>query len=171
MSLSVQGMKDFIYPPLKDLHDASQASKMFCEKICEYINKNAVITYSWLGVSGDSTDPITIFTTTSTGKGFVKLSNINSVGAGVDYWCLEMSKVIQTDMSMNIPKTWTLSPLLFNPYGKLKIIMSGETDFNSASTNFCTQFLTSFKSSFLNTTPVSGTHGKYTGTATMTSIA
>lgn len=171
MALSVQGMKDFIYPSLKDVTDASQAAKIFCENICEYINKNAVITYSWTASnpSGDP-DPITVFTTKSTGKGSVELSNITSVGAGINYWCNQMAIVLQTKMQMEVPATWTMSPMLFNPSGKITIVMSGETDFETASTNFCTQFLTSFKTSFLNLTPVSGKHLTYTGTATMTSI-
>lgn len=171
MALSVQGMKDFIYPPMKNLYDASQATKTFCENICEYINKNAVITYSWTASnpSGDP-DPITVFKTNSTGKGYVELSNITTIGAGVDYWCTQMSLVIKTKMQIEVPDTWILSPMLFSQSGKINIVMSGETDFESASTNFCNQFLTSFKSSFINTIPVSGKHLSYTGSATMVSI-
>lgn len=171
MALSVEGMKNYIYPPLKDLHDASQASKVFCEKICEYINKNAVITYAWSGTNGSSVDPITSFTTSSSGTGFVKLSNISSAGAGVDYWCTQMSIVIKTKMYLNQPNGWILSPLLFNQAGQLIIKMSGETNFNSASTNFCERFLQSFKSTFVNPIPVAGTHSSYVGSATMISIS
>lgn len=171
MSLSVQGMKDFIYPPMKNLYDASQATKIFCENICEYINKNAVITYSWSAInSSGNPDPITIFKTNSTGKGYIELSNITTIGAGINYWCTQMSFIIKTKMRMETPDTWVLAPMLFNQSGQLSIVMGGETNFEIASTNFCNQFLTSFKSSFLNPIPVSGIRLNYSGTATMISI-
>lgn len=177
MPLTVQGMKDFIYPPLKNVTDASQAFKLFCENICEYINKNATITYSWSATnpSGDP-DPITMFTTHSAGKGSFNLSNFTTVGPGVNYWCTQMSKVISTQMSILTPdynddvKTWVLAPMLFSQTAQFNIRMNGEADFETASTNFCTQFLTQFKTSFINSVSVSGTHLTYTGVATMISV-
>lgn len=171
MSLDVEKMKNYIYPPMKNIYDASQATKIFCENICEYINKNAVITYTWSATNpAGNPDPITLFTTNSTGKGYIELSKITSASLGVDYWCTQMALIIKTKMAINAPDTWLLSPMVFNQSGIITIKMGGETDFNSASTSFCTQFLSSFKSSFINTIPVSGTHLSFTGTAVMTKI-
>ena len=99
MALSVESMKSYIYPPMQKINDATQAFKRFSELICEYINNNAEITYSWQGYATIGTvvtqDPITIFKTNSSKVGSFELSFFTQRQPAMNYWNIQMANVIK----------------------------------------------------------------------------
>lgn len=175
MALAVSSMIDYVFPPLREINEPTNIHKKFCELICEYINKNVEITYKWTATNSEGRiDPITFFKTQSKEKGYFELSGLNNANLAMKYWCLRMSNVIKTDMEIIVPDTWVIPKLTYGLQGLLNITMNGEPTFQMANVSFCSQFIQSFKTSFINSIAIPGIHildSIYTGTAVMTSIS
>ena len=165
MALNSSALSSQLQSAMYGIDDATSAITTFGNTIASYITANALITYSWVGTnpSTGATDPTVTFTASLTGSlSLTSPSDINDLArqltTGILSWTLTADDV-----------TFALA-LALNPSGAITIVMNNEDSFASAMDSISSQIVSTFQT-FLNTTPVTGSHSAFTGTATMASIA
>lgn len=145
---------------------ALDAHTLFSEAIKEYLEENCVVTYSWSGVDGGgSPDPITSFIGYPTWSSLlipVPLSLID--------WAVKLTSAIYSAVIIPDDNTFTFSSNLIFGNVPIGLSFSGETDQSNAMLYTCNEIVEGIKD-MIAPGSFSGSHGSYTGTATMVSIS
>jgi len=153
-------MKSDILNALKSGADtAAAANKKLGDAVLKHICDNVQITYGWAGVlppPASTPDPVVLFSASVSGGGTLTPSG------SVPEMLLKLAALIK-GLAISPAAGFALTPLAFNPAGALAAAMAGETTQEAAIQHFCEQIIASFKLSFINPSPASGTHGTYTG--------
>jgi hypothetical protein len=166
MALSVESMKNDIINALKsDADTASKANKKFGDAVLKNICDNIQISYKWKAANPSGTaDPAVSFNATVSGVGMLTPSG------SFELMLVKLETLIK-GLTIKAETGFTVTPLAFNPGGKLTVVMKNENTQDLAMTNFCTQIIASIISSFPNPAPASGTHGAFTGATTGMAIS
>jgi hypothetical protein len=137
--------------------------------IGEYLASNTELSYSWIAQTTSSPptpDPIVSFNTSLSYNN----TNIELFSTKSQFYS-NLSLFIFSSLSIITPTGWLLD-LVFNPTGFINFDLTSDLDtFDKAMLAFCTNFISSFKSSYINPTPIIGNRtGTYFGQAVMLSI-
>jgi len=168
MSMSATDMKNTIITKMNcEASGANTANKKFGDAVLEYIVANMDITYGWSATdtSSGTPDPVTSFKASLSGSGTLTPS-----GTFADF-LLKLAALIKSSITISPPAGFSLNPLTYNPSGVLTITMNKQDTQDSAMLSFCTQLISSLKSSFPNPAAVSGSHASYSGATTGMAIA
>ena len=160
MALSATKMKEAIVDAMKEKKPdtAAAANKVFGDAILKNIVDTIDVTYAWAATNPASgvPDPIIVFTAKVSGNGTLTPS------MSFPEMLIKLSTLIK-GLTIAAATGFTVGPLTFNPAGVLVAAMAMENTHDLAMTNFCTQIVASLKLAFINPTPVSGSHGVFTG--------
>jgi hypothetical protein len=162
MALSVNSMKNDIINALKNGADtAANANKKFGDAILKNICDNISVTYGWSATnpSSGAADPVASFAATVSGGGTLTPSD------SFPLMLVKLATLIK-GLTIQAATGFTVAPLAFNPAGVLNVVMAKEEDQNTAMTNLCTQIIASIQTSFVNSSPASGSHAAFTGATT-----
>lgn len=165
MAMVAEDLRDSIKAKMLDVEPSTavEAQLAFGTALKEYLEENCEITYGWVATNPSGTpDPVLTFTTSPTWVTFnlVPSTDFSS-------WIIMLGTTIQTSI-FEIPSGFILTPLTFGIV-PIVAIPSGKDNFDEAMLDSCTKIINGVKL-MLNLIPSTGTHGVYTGSATMTSI-
>ena len=149
---------------MRGISEGTQAIQQLAKTIGNYITGNTQITYSWIGANPSGTpDPVVSFTASL--KGTVSLIT----PTGVPDLCMQLSIGIKA-LTVTPGDSTFVVPLVLNPGGTVSITLTPSEDtFEKAMNALAAQIVSSMQS-YLNPTPIPGSHGAFTGTAVMTAL-
>lgn len=140
------------------------------QAIAQYISDNAVVTFSWAGVSPSSTpDPTVVFYPSSI-KCQISLTPTGTTNPTLSM--LHLGTQIQTGISSAIilpAEGFVLPTINFLATSPCPFTPTGVADQEISFNLFAATIITWFKTC-INPAPFPGSHGVYTGTAHMVSI-
>jgi len=168
MSMNASDMKDTIISEInKEAGSAANANKKFGDAILKYIVDNMEITYGWSATnpSSGAPDPQVTFKASLSGSGTLPVS------ATFELFLVALATLIKTSITISPAAGFTLAPLTFNPLGVITATKNKLDTQDKAMEKFCSEIITSLKSSFPNPTPVSGSHAAFAGATTGMVIA
>ena len=165
MALSGSALASQLITAMRNIDNASTAITTFGNTVISYLTANMQISYAWVGTNPSTgvPDPTVVATALASGSGsFVTPTDLNNL-------CQQIATAIKGLTITITDPTFAVAPLAFNPGGTITVIMNKENTFEAAMQSMANQIVASIPS-FVSTTPASGTHAVFTGTATMTSI-
>jgi len=168
MSMNATDMKNAIISKMdKEAGSAANANKKYGDAILKYIADNMDITYGWSAVneSSGASDPATSFKASLSGTGTLTTS-----GTLADF-LVKLATLIKNSIVISPANGFSISNLKFNPAGVITASMNKENSQDAGMQNLCSQIIASLKTSFPNATPMSGSHGSFSGATTGMVIA
>lgn len=171
MSLSKIGLKDKIETELNNITDPTEANTKFGEAIADYIKDNAEITYTWAAIDGGGNpDPII----SCNGEIISLTITLSPTGATNATTAMsELSTTLTASLKLgthNVTDTgFTVTPGLMSDISNLNLTVSNKSNSAEAIEYFSNEIIT-WITSYVPGTPLNGSHGSYTGTATATKI-
>lgn len=158
MAMNSSGMANYIQNAINEISDPKSALDTFYNALCEYVENNAEVTYSWVGIQPGS-PPKTDTTTSINAKikttGSLSLSNASNPSEANS----KFSNALNTEASkwtIEFPDDFKLSPCLVIP--TINITPSGANNRNSAWLSVCSQIISGLKTA---TPTATGSHGSY----------
>ena len=161
-------MKDAIITEInKEAESAANANKKFGDAILKYIVDNMEITYGWsaTNLSSGASDPQVTFKASLSGSGILVVSS------SFEQFLVTLTAFIKSSIAISPATGFTLSPLSFSMTGVIIATKNGLDTQDTAMEKFCSDIITSLKTSFPNPTPASGSHAAFTGATTGMVIA
>lgn len=152
----------FSPPPIS----ASSAHVLFSEALEEYLESDCVVTYSWAAVDGiGNPDPTTSFTAKPTWVDFSV-----STPSDLEDWASKITAEVYTAVIEPDDTSFSFSPSLIFGNVLISLSFSNATTQSAAMLYICNEIVDGVKDMIAPGT-FAGTHGIYTGTATMVSIS
>lgn len=163
--MTPSGMADYIIQNVKGKTDAGSAINAFYRALCEYVEKNAEVTYSLVGVdSKGNPDSTTVIKTKLQTAGSLSPSGESDSSAALSRFSSDLNSQASL-WTVLWPAEFSLSPSYVLP--SISITASGATEMTGAWNFVCSQIIQGLKAA----TPVSsGTHISYTGAASFISL-
>jgi len=124
-----------------------------------YLINNLTIQYSWVAYTGGgSQDPVTSFTAV------ISIPSLSiSQKSSLSEWGVELKNKIQSNVIISAPAGFSTNTGVLTG-GTVSFSYSYATEYSSALLTFCNQLISMIYS--MSATPLSGTHGPYTGSTT-----
>lgn len=167
MAMTPSGMADYIQSHVRGATDAVTAINNFYRALCEYVEMNAIVTYSWAAVDPTNfnlPDPITVITCDIKTAGFLSPSGLSTPEAALSRFSADLNTQASL-WSVTWPPGFEISPAFVLP--TINLTLSYATEMGSAWLHLCTQIIAGLKAA----TPVgSGVHGKFIGSASFISL-
>ena len=137
--------------------------------IGEYLANNAELSYSWVAQSTSTPPVVDSIISFSTSLSYD--DSTISLPSSKSQFFSNVSSFLHSSLSINIPSGFSLS-LSFNPSGIISANLTSDlTSFDTAMLSFCTQLISTFKTNYLNPSPITGNRiGVYFGSAVMIAI-
>ena len=167
MAMTPNGMASAIISSVSGSTDAYDANNKFYKALCDYVEGNAQVFYSWtafLTSTPFSPDPQVIIE--------AKIKTTGSLSPNGATTCEAAMAQFSADLNRNAalwqiiwPTGFSLSPAFVIP--TINITPSRATEQQSAMLAVCTQIIAGLKAA---TPTAAGTHFSYTGTATFTQL-
>jgi len=165
MAMIAEDMADAIIEKVKNSTDADNSMNKFYEALCEYVEENAEVTYSWAGANPLGVpDPTTEINAKIKTTGSLKPSGASDCDSALK----QLSADLNTEAAqwkIEWPSDFTLGSAFVIP--SIEITASKKTEQKEAWVAVCEQIIEGIKEA---TPSVSGTHSSYTGTASFTKI-
>ena len=165
MAMTSKGMADYIIKKVRNIDTASSAINAFYSALCEYVEDNAEVLYSWAGFNSVGVpDPVVVI------KSKIKTTgSLSPSGESTPEGALaKFSSDLNSQASLWIvdwQEGFQLSPAFVIP--TILITPSMCDNMNDAWLSVCSQIIAGIKAA---TPSAFGSHSSYTGTATFTSI-
>ena len=165
MAMTPNGMASAIISSVSGSTDAYDANSKFYKALCDYVEGNAQVFYSWSAVNpSGSPDPQVIIE--------AKIKTTGSLSPNGATTCDTALAQFSADLNRNAsswqivwPAGFGLSPAFVIP--TINIIPSMATEQQSAMLSVCTQIIAGLKQA---TQTAAGAHAAYVGTATFTQL-
>ena len=163
--MTPNGMADAIISSVSQSTDAYDANNKFYKALCDYVEGNAQVFYSWAATNSTGTpDPQVIIE--------AKIKTTGSLSPNGATTCDAALALFSADLNRNAslwqivwPAGFSLSPAFVIP--TINITPSMATDQQSAMIAVCTQIIAGLKQA---TPTASGNHAAYVGTASFTQL-
>ena len=170
MSISAQAMSDYCMAKLieyaqgqyKNEMDNPKNTKVLALAMKEYLEENLEVTYSWAGSNSDSSDPTTSYV------GIVEFTNFDiDTPMSLEGMAQQIMDSVATGV-ISAPAGFSLSP---GDFTIKPLVLPTGTSYETAMmecvfTPVCAWIVTCKPGS-----PMSGTHGGFSGTGTMVNIS
>jgi hypothetical protein len=163
--LDASSMANTICLGIDKMTDPGQANNAFYTALCNYIDTNAIVGYSWVAVDTMGIpDPMTTITAKIKTSGTLSPSGATTCESALSAFSGSLNSNAST-WTIIWPPGFTLSPAFVIP--SITITPSNATERDPAILHVCQEIIGGLK---LATTSVPGKHGSYTGTATFIMI-
>ena len=167
MALIASSMANFIISNIYQVTDATEANSKFYKALCDYVEANAQVFYSWtaaLTSTPFTPDPMVIIQATIKTAGTLTPSGANEPGSALSIFSANLNANAATWM-ITWPPGFSLSPAFIIP--TINITPSMATEQQSAMIHVCQEIIDGIKKA----TPVaSGSHASFVGVASFTQI-
>ena len=167
MAMTPNGMASAIISSVSGSTDATDAINKFYRALCDYVEGNAQVFYSWtafLTSSPYSPDPQVVIE--------AKIKTTGSLSPNGATECETALSIFSADLNRNaalwqiiFPTGFTLTPAFVIP--TINITPSMATEQQSAMLSVCSQIIAGLK---LATPSAAGSHASFVGTATFTQL-
>lgn len=152
-------MANHIMSSLQGLTDAGQAMNAFYSALCQYVESNAEVLYSWSATTPPPTsapDPMVMLRCTIKTSGTLTPSGATDPGAAMSMFSAALNQNAAL-WTVVWPSGFVLTPAFIIP--SIVLTPSGATDMNSAWLSVAGQIIAGLKAA----TPTAvGTHGTFT---------
>ena len=165
MTMVPSALASKIMSDTSKITDPSTALNTLWSAICEYIQSNAVVTYSWAATDVKANpDPVVIWAGTLATGGQLSLSGLSVPSAAMSEMSSQMN--VQAATWRVVPASgFSLSPGLVIP--SIALSLSGVASREAAINHLASEIIDGIKAA---TPALTGTHGAFTGVATFVSI-
>jgi hypothetical protein len=165
MAMTPNGMANAIISSISQSDNASDANNKFYKALCDYVEGNAQVFYSWAAVNpSGSPDPQVIIEATIKTTGSLSPNGATTPAAALSLFSADLNRNAFL-WQIVWPTGFALSPAFVIP--TINITPSMATEQQSAMIAVCTQIIAEIKQA---TPTASGTHISYAGTASFTQI-
>jgi hypothetical protein len=165
MAMTPNGMANAIISSISQSDNASDANNKFYKALCDYVEGNAQVFYSWAAVNpSGSPDPQVIIEATIKTTGSLSPNGATTCDAALAQFSADLNRNASL-WQIVWPAGFGLSPAFVIP--TINITPSMATEQQSAMVAVCTQIIAGLK---LATPSAAGTHAAYAGTATFTQL-
>ena len=161
MAMTPDGMASAIISSVSGCTDAYDANNKFYKALCDYVEGNAQVFYSWSAVNpSGSPDPMVIIEATIKTTGSLSPSGATTCEAAMAQFSADLNRNSSL-WQIVWPAGFGLSPAFVIP--TINITPSMATEQQSAMLSVCTQIIAGLKQA---TQTAAGAHAAYVGTAT-----
>ena len=165
MAMTPNGMASAIISSVSGCTDAYDANNKFYKALCDYVEGNAQVFYSWSAVNpSGSPDPMVIIEATIKTTGSLSPSGATTCEAAMAQFSADLNRNSSL-WQIVWPAGFGLSPAFVIP--TINITPSMATEQQSAMLSVCTQIIAGLKQA---TQTAAGAHAAYVGTATFTQL-
>lgn len=167
MAMTPNGMASAIISSVSGCTDANDANFRFYRALCNYIEGNAQVYYSWtaaLPSPPNTPDPMTVIQATIKTSGSLSPSGATTCEAAMSRFSADLNRNAMT-WRIVWPAGFTLSPAFIIP--TINITPSMATEQQSAMLSVCSQIIAGLKQA---TPTASGNHAAFIGMASFTQI-
>ena len=167
MAMTPNGMASKIIESVYNCTDAYDANNRFYKALCEYVEENAQVTYSWIAFLTStpySPDPQTIIEAKIKTTGYLRPNGATTCETALAQFSADLNRNAAL-WQIIFPSGFSLTPALVIP--TINITPSMATEQRSAMISVCAQIIEGLK---LATQSASGIHGPYSGNATFTQL-
>jgi len=165
MAMTPNGMANAIISSISQSDNASDANNKFYKALCDYVEGNAQVFYSWAAVNpSGSPDPQVIIEATIKTTGSLSPNGATTPAAAMSLFSTDLNRNAAT-WQIVWPAGFSLSSAFVIP--TINITPSMATDQQSAMLAVCTQIIAGLKQA---TQTAAGAHAAYAGTATFTQL-
>ena len=167
MAMTATAMANSIKSSIYQVNDPSSAIALFYSALCDYVEANAEVFYSWVAAqpgTPPTPDPLTVIKAQILCNGNITLSGATDPSAA----CSAFSNLLNAAAAtwiIKFPTGFALSPCFVIP--TISISPSGATDMDTAWSIVCAQIIMGIKTA---TPAMTGSHGSFVGSGTFTSI-
>ena len=163
--MTPDGMASAIISSISGSTDAYDANNKFYKALCDYVEGNAQVFYSWTAVNpSGSPDPQVIIEATIKTTGSLSPNGATTCEAALAQFSADLNRNAAM-WSIVWPAGFTLGPAFVIP--TINITPSMATEQQSAMLAVCTQIIAGLKQA---TQTAAGAHAAYAGTATFTQL-
>lgn len=164
--LEASGMANQIIGEIDQCTDPVQANNGFYKGICDYVESNAQVFYSWVAAnpSSGSPDPIVVIEAKLKTTGSLSPSGATDTSSAL----AALSSVLNANAALwtvEWPSGFSLSPAFDIP--TINLTASGATDRQAALEHICQEIINGIKQA---TPSAVGSHSAFVGAATFTKI-
>ena len=160
MALDHIAMADEVIAAMRNGSSSQSILAIMGHTMAKYLRENTEVRFSWSGVSGNSTDPVTSYVTTDVkGDIFLVHPKRNNTDNAHSY----IAKQIQRDcgkFTVGPAPGWSVPRIALNNHSPPPL---GPTKSNNqviSMRKMCNWIITMYKK-YINTTPLMGAHGGY----------
>lgn len=165
MAMTPNGMASAIISSVSGSTDAYDANSKFYKALCDYVEGNAQVFYSWSAINpSGSPDPMVIIKATIKTTGSLSPNGATTCEAALAQFSADLNRNAAL-WQIVWPAGFSLSPAFVIP--TINITPSMATEQQSAMLAVCTQIIAGLKQA---TPTAAGTHAAFTGTATFTQL-
>ena len=167
MAMTPNGMANAIISSIGQSDNASDANNKFYKALCNYVEGNAQVFYSWtafLTSTPYSPDPQVIIEAKIKTSGSLSPNGATTPAAALSLFSADLNRNASS-WQVVWPAGFSLSPAFVIP--TINITPSMATEQQSAMLAVCTQIIAGLKQA---TTTAAGSHAAYIGTATFTQL-
>jgi hypothetical protein len=165
MAMTPNGMASAIISSISGSTDAYDANNKFYKALCDYVEGNAQVFYSWAAVNpSGSPDPQVIIEAKIKTTGSLSPNGATTCEAALAQFSADLNRNAAM-WSIVWPAGFGLSPAFVIP--TINITPSMATEQQSAMLSVCTQIISGLKQA---TQTAAGAHTAYVGTATFTQL-
>ena len=167
MAMTPNAMANAIISRLNKETDANNAINKFYKALCDYVESNAQVFYSWIAFLTStpfSPDPQVVIQATIKTSGFLSPNGATTCEAAMSLFSADLNRNAAL-WQIIFPAGFALSPAFIIP--TINITPSMATEQQSAMLAVCTQIIAGLK---MATPAAAGSHISFVGSATFTQI-
>lgn len=146
---------------------AKRANEVFYDALCEYVENNAIVLYAWAGTNAlGASDPVTVISAKIKTTGSLSPNYLENPESALSQFNLDLNTQAKL-WQVEWPEGFELLSAFELP--EIEITLSKATSMEDAWRSVCSEIVDGITGTKA-TASVTGIHGAYSGTATITSI-